>query len=204
MPNWCTNTVDIEGDVADVTKAKSLLLIPDSEIPGELHVTFKQILPRHPDLDIVSGSTTTDAWALEDDAEAVKILGYPWVKELGITDIAGVRAMLRERYLKNPQCNIPTLDGFLERIKSNIERFDYADWYDWSCENWGTKWDACDSQILIDTPTHLCVRFDTAWSPPDPVLTKLHELVGKRLRIRNLWREEGGLHDAFELYDETE
>lgn len=43
-------------------------------------------------------------------------------------------------------------------------------WYDWNCENWGTKWD-----VNIDLQSEAMTRlsdnslsfwFDTAWSPP--------------------------------------
>jgi len=41
-------------------------------------------------------------------------------------------------------------------------------WYDWCCENWDTKWNACDVSFE-DDPGHqetLEYEFDTAWSPP--------------------------------------
>jgi len=43
---------------------------------------------------------------------------------------------------------------------------DREDWYNWSCENWGTKWDACDSHVNESEPQCFSVGFDTAWSPP--------------------------------------
>ena len=33
-------------------------------------------------------------------------------------------------------------------------------WYDWSNENWGTKWNSCDTTFEEDT-----FSFWTAWSP---------------------------------------
>lgn len=53
-----------------------------------------------------------------------------------------------------------------ESIKNNM---DSGDWYDWSCENWGTKWNSTDTHIVDDD----CIEFDTAWSPPIPVLERL-------------------------------
>lgn len=38
-------------------------------------------------------------------------------------------------------------------------------WYDWQNENWGVKWDACDSHVKI-TPKSVKVWFDTPWAPP--------------------------------------
>ena len=45
-----------------------------------------------------------------------------------------------------------------------------TDWYDWSIEHWGTKWNAADSSLFEDDTV---VRFDTAWSHPYPVVAEL-------------------------------
>ena len=68
-------------------------------------------------------------------------------------------------------------------MPSNIYRGDLGDvqrqiyaqnnWYDWSVQHWGTKWDACESNIQDNL-----VAFETAWSCPVPVLKKLGEKVG--------------------------
>lgn len=41
-------------------------------------------------------------------------------------------------------------------------------WYDWSIENWGTKWNAYE---ICATPDD--IRFDTAWSCPVPIVQAL-------------------------------
>lgn len=48
------------------------------------------------------------------------------------------------------------------------------DWYAWRCEHWGTKWNAYDAYIE-DTweggdSCELEIHFDTAWSPPFPII----------------------------------
>lgn len=48
-------------------------------------------------------------------------------------------------------------------------------WYDWSCDNWGTKWDACHlSWHQLDDNT-VEFDFDSAWSPPFGVYEELAE-----------------------------
>ena len=62
-------------------------------------------------------------------------------------------------------------------------RVDYgtASWYDWCCDNWGTKWDICqpwdtDDIYHADDGTGTYVfKFDTAWSPPIPVYDAMIE-----------------------------
>jgi hypothetical protein len=42
-------------------------------------------------------------------------------------------------------------------------------WYEWRCENWGTKWNATGITRTIDISGDkgtLTYTFDTAWSPP--------------------------------------
>ena len=72
--------------------------------------------------------------------------------------------------------HVAELQKFVEKsTKATKEEFsfegtlpcgDREDWYNWSCENWGTKWDACDSHVNESEPQCFSVGFDTAWSPP--------------------------------------
>lgn len=89
-------------------------------------------------------------------------------------------------------------------------------WYDWSIQNWGTKWN-CNSGACIEeeelkqqrSQGYLEFHFDTAWSPPEPWL----ENVAARhpeLSFTLCWEEPGcgyggRLHFAKgELHDEQE
>ncbi len=44
-------------------------------------------------------------------------------------------------------------------------------WYEWSVENWGTKWDV--SETFEDENGYIC--FDTAWSTPLELICSLSE-----------------------------
>jgi hypothetical protein len=44
-------------------------------------------------------------------------------------------------------------------------------WYGWSLANWGTKWNASDTARESN-----CVKFNTAWSFPEPIFRKLVEM----------------------------
>lgn len=45
-------------------------------------------------------------------------------------------------------------------------------WYDWSIEHWGTKWNSCDAHCDW-SPDFLEYDFETAWSPCEPVIKAL-------------------------------
>ena len=64
---------------------------------------------------------------------------------------------------------IPMPDNIYTGNLGQAEREKYGanNWYDWSCENWGTKWNACHSCLTS------CLEFDTAWSLAEPVLQAL-------------------------------
>ena len=48
----------------------------------------------------------------------------------------------------------------------NLENFGAIDWYDWSVDNWGTKWGDCNTLLILSNDKCLEYSFDTAWSPP--------------------------------------
>ena len=49
-------------------------------------------------------------------------------------------------------------------------------WYSWCISNWGTKWDACNVEIDYYDDSQIEMRFDTAWSPPEPICKRLREM----------------------------
>jgi len=51
-------------------------------------------------------------------------------------------------------------------FEGTLPRGDREDWYNWSLENWGTKWDACESFINESEPQCFSVGFSSAWAPP--------------------------------------
>jgi hypothetical protein len=43
--------------------------------------------------------------------------------------------------------------------------FGKNNWYDWSIQNWGTKWEVNDASVYTSSD-HIVISFDSAWSPP--------------------------------------
>jgi hypothetical protein len=46
-------------------------------------------------------------------------------------------------------------------------------WYNWRVENWGTKWNSYDCDLVEEDSDSLEYVFYTAWSPPCPVIEAL-------------------------------
>ena len=43
--------------------------------------------------------------------------------------------------------DIPDDDPNKEQKESNLEEYGATDWYDWSINNWGTKWADCETEL---------------------------------------------------------
>ena len=48
-------------------------------------------------------------------------------------------------------------------------------WYDWRVQNWDTKWDAYDVEVVDPDPENMEITFNTAWSPPQTICNALRE-----------------------------
>lgn len=139
MPNWTTNGIACHKD--------ALKLFVNEE--GQ--VDFNMLRPMPESLNIVSGSITREAI---DAANGENVEVHPRKADDGF----GTPLPF----------DIETLDD-LKRLGEiyldNKKKYGATTWYDWCCDNWGTKWNACQTQI--ETYGDLAiVTFDTAWAQP--------------------------------------
>ncbi len=72
---------------------------------------------------------------------------------------------------------------------ANVEKYGYANWYDFCVNEWGTKWDVgADGNPAQDIPGGLMLGFESAWSPPIGAYEKLTDLG---FTIRAMYYEPG-------------
>ena len=79
-----------------------------------------------------------------------------------------------------PECLVESVSGFfgdserqseLERQNAaNIAECGYANWYDWRCQHWDTKWNANET-FFNDNQ----IEFETAWSTPVSIMVELSD-----------------------------
>ena len=108
----------------------------------------------------------------------------------------------------NPQfCQLVVPMPFEQWIapKSKWRGYDVEGWYDWRCNNWGTKWDVVDVEIdealsrekveefTADTKSSFEFRCWTAWGPPTPVWDKLQKMG---IRVHATYQDEGGMFEG--------
>lgn len=71
--------------------------------------------------------------------------------------------------------------------QAELDAIGHTNWYNWSCANWGTKWNSYNGEWdYEDGLSEAVLKFDTAWSVPIPVLEALaarEECADLRLEI---------------------
>jgi hypothetical protein len=201
MPNHITNVLRInayEHDGAPAGLVDEIL----AAVKGDSAFDFERLIPMPKELHISSGGVASDARALFSEKEAKAMLDFPWVKQAGIKSVAALRTALRKNYIKSREDrkrfeevmgkneDPPTLDEFAALVLSNHEKHGATDWYDWSIKRWGTKWNAYSVVAGKSDEREATVTFETAWSPPLPVLDELAKRFPKAY-LRLIWCDEG-------------
>tara|TARA_B110000285_G_C14774695_1_gene445655 strand:- start:38 stop:385 length:348 start_codon:yes stop_codon:yes gene_type:complete len=70
------------------------------------------------------------------------------------------------------------------------EKYGSLNWRDWSCDNWGTKWNSCHATVDWEDEDGVGFIFNTAWSAPTPIAEKLKRMF-KGMTFRWFYRDEG-------------
>ena len=193
MPNYVINRVTCD----DMDELKKLLLNKDE------NVDFNIVIPRPEELDITSGSHSYDIPSRYFHTEEAERKLAKQRRIIGnVLEMLYNNTMTQAEFVKKVMADeklikkIKAFKGWYSRksknikyamkkkeltealenyIKGffNIKRYGERDWYEWSIENWGTKWNAGDTVVYSDV-----IEFQTAWSTPIPVFVEL----SKRLK----------------------
>lgn len=71
--------------------------------------------------------------------------------------------------------------------------------YEWCIENWGTKWNAKEAWIIVQSKDEVQLTFDTAWSPPLPIIKRLSELFPEHTFVLNYYEGLMGFQGTYEV-----
>ena len=80
--------------------------------------------------------------------------------------------------------------------------FGAKDWYDWSINNWGTKWNAYYTSVTMLSDTTAEIDFDTAWSGVPDIVLKLIEMFPS-LKFEYLFADEDMGYNCGEGYSKN-
>ena len=143
MPNWVYNYLTIEGSKEDISAIKT-----------QLNQPFQR---QH------------DQWNPETGKMELQDVLYP-NPVFAFWNI--IKPTNLEAYNKQADHTLPIEEQLL---------FKGENWYDWNVTNWGTKWDVAvswneeypETEIYDEGDTTVGYKFNTAWSPPLPVIETL-------------------------------
>lgn len=188
MPNHIKNRLTISGDTTEVL----------AQIAGENGViSFQKIVPMPEELLLDGEELNLVEWAkiaigvinlatLRDEpkehpAESVR------KKDWGAAADALERASAIRKMNEGPFPKDFTPERFEEFMLyvRNLFKYGHCTWYGWSRENWGTKWDAYESEVDANGR----VVFETAWSTPFPVIVALSKRFPDKKLILE-WADE--------------
>ena len=120
----------------------------------------------------------------DDDSENCKTVFGHFIPEPDWSKIPLTENTQKEYSFSNPRGEIGECPKYIEdkerpfRSGLRFESTDVMDdrWYNWRCQNWGTKWDAYSLEIDdTDMPHGFEVTFETAWSPPEEVCNAIRD-----------------------------
>lgn len=188
MPNYVRNIIQMKG-------IASLPLFTENA-GGEKDFDFNKLIPMPESLNVECGSRTeecilyylTDRLALsmedldEEKAGLVKTL----IRNMFNPDWP---QSLFERLQKRvPDMSQQEQDEMYQhgiQYVENYRKYGAVTWYEWCNREWGTKWNAGDTEIIGEDT----VIFETAWDNPEPVILKLAEMY-PQAKIEHWWADE--------------
>ena len=94
---------------------------------------------------------------------------------------------------------IKNLEDLGNTYLNNILEYGFDTWYDWSCENWGTKWGACHTCYVDENN----IEFDTAWSCPFKIFEEISKKYNTRVEVE-FADEDIGNNCGIVIYDKGE
>ena len=145
MPNYCHNTLFVEGEKKKLRSFKKDLESMGDPYSIELLFPMPEIL--------------NDTIAPSDGALGKEYSNEPEVK------------LAEDKGEAVPELR-PCNNNSKENQKKLIEKFGYSDWYEWKNNNWGTKW-IMDFEVIQTLNEKLVYYFDSAWAPPVSLLENI-------------------------------
>lgn len=188
MPNWVQNEITLYGEEKDIKRVLELVKSEESEFD------FEKLVPMPKTLNMPAGGDDARSiqYAISKKSKAAQaeikvalvnakcdFYGNYFKKMYGriftteeleecAKEFAEKRIKANTNSFDNTDYNslgIKTLEDLGNMYIHNILTYGCDTWYDWCCEHWGTKWNACEPCVGKNY-----ISFQTAWSVPDAIL----------------------------------
>lgn len=153
MPNWVFNIVRIHGDKDTLARIKKDLHTCDKSYIDHVRAKLEGKKRRKP--------YDTDA-SLKQELDS--LLAQPESNFENEFDFNSIIPMPED---SDTFCRFDGVGPDEE------QKFGRNTWYEWCCDNWGTKWNANDAELEDEDDDFLRYVFNTAWAAPEPVIREL-------------------------------
>lgn len=212
MPNHVMNRLTFECPQERLDEILAAICYDaDSEVgerTGPGTIDFNKIIPMPPSLDIESGSRTIDGINLYLTSINPEVPYYGTEKMDQDVFRALLKNLGRVSYFTDPKPNLTkaeierctkynSAEELLQLGKAAVDnklQYGATTWYEWRTrpDTWNTKW---NSYYPEDYSGGDEIAFQTAWSPPHPIIQKVSEMFPDVL-IQHRWANEDPMMDT--------
>ena len=180
MPNWVRSKLTIEGNnPQSVIDKITIDVYDDYEKVNKKQLDFNKIIPMPESLKVESGTLADNCIEIylntleEQEKKEMAWLFYKASEYKYLTDNYGKKSKEQTDKLaqdildnyKEPNFfrektfhSLQDIIDYGKQICDNVKNYGFKDWYDWSINNWGTKWNAKMTEIQGNV-----IYFETAW-----------------------------------------
>jgi hypothetical protein len=178
MPNWCWNTITIEGDYGTLSNMDFIMKSDEGERNSDDAPEMGQPMRLVPMPEVLRGTRSPAPTGQYDpDGRFIQSVIDPtndhWTAEKYAADKAEWVALIKRA----------------ERAKDETG---YDNWHSWASAHWGTKWSMDVTGYTYDVdrdPEAIHISGNTAWAPPIGLLEKVSQKFGVKVSITYV--EEG-------------
>ena len=197
MPNHVENIITLKGDEK---KIREMLEAIKNDDFGLGTLDFNKIIPMPNSLNIEAGSRTDRGLKAYSDFIDVYVFGRN--AEDALNAIRNISKESEDAFLKQ-RTDVEIDEWELGKTAwNNIQNYGAPTWYEWSINNWSTKWNAYGYDESADYSQNTDLWFQTAWSAPHPILQKLTEMYPD-ITFEHEWRMKISVQIADGKFTET-
>ena len=184
MPNHVENIITLQGDEK---KIREMLEAIQNDDLGLGTIDFNKIIPMPESLNIEAGSRTNNGLQLYKEFISECLFEN---RKTDILNISAADLEKSEKAYLNTHSDIKLDEWELGKTAwNNIQNYGVPTWYEWSINNWGTKWNAYGYDEDTDYSENDNLWFQTAWSAPHSILQKLSEMYSD-ITFEHEWADE--------------
>ena len=181
MPNHVRNILKFTGDFSEI---KNMLEMIQQDDFGIGSIDFNKLIPMPDSLKITSGSDTIKGYKYYRDfvGEMLSANKVKTIDDLKLCDEDENQYLNSHSEIDRDVWNLGKAAFINEYL------YGAQTWYEWSIENWGTKWNSYGYRDNIENWDE-AIQFETAWAAPYPVIEKLASEF-PNIRFDHAWADE--------------